>query len=81
MLPSTADGGMQSRIVVSLEGNPATVGRGDVDVVVTEFGVADLRQATLTQRAERLIAIAAPQFREELLHAWRKSTWGKRAWH
>lgn len=81
VLPSTADGGMQSRIVVSLEGNPATVGRGDVDVVVTEFGVADLRQATLTQRAERLIAIAAPQFREELLHAWRKSTWGKRAWH
>ncbi|MDB5750730.1 MAG: 4-hydroxybutyrate-CoA transferase/hydrolase [Ramlibacter sp.] len=80
VLPATAHGGRQSRIVVDLDG-PATVGRGDVDVVVTEFGVADLRHATLEQRAERLIAIAAPAFRETLRHAWRKSTWGYRAWH
>lgn len=81
VLPATADGGRQSRIVVDLEGNPATVGRADVDLVVTEFGVADLRHATLEQRAERLIAIAAPAFRDPLRHAWRKSTWGYRAWH
>jgi acyl-CoA hydrolase len=80
VLPATADGGRRSRIVVDLDG-PATVGRADVDVVVTEFGVADLRHATLEQRAERLIAIAAPTFRDSLRHAWRLSTWGHRAWH
>lgn len=80
VLPATADGGRRSRIVVDLEG-PATVGRADVDVVVTEFGKADLRHATLDQRAERLIAIAAPAFRDTLRHAWRRSTWGQRAWH
>lgn len=81
VLPATTGSGQQSRIVVNLQGNPATVGRGDVDLVVTEFGVADLRHATLTQRAQRLVAIAAPQFREGLLHEWRRSTWGQRAWH
>lgn len=80
VLPATADGGRLSRIVVELEG-PATLGRADVDVVVTEFGVADLRHATLGQRAERLIAIAAPAFRDSLRQAWRQSTWGYRAWH
>ncbi|MGV3572361.1 MAG: acetyl-CoA hydrolase/transferase family protein [Ramlibacter sp.] len=80
VLPATADGGRRSRIVVDLDG-PVTVGRADVDVVVTEFGVADLRHATLEQRAERLIAIAAPAFRDNLRRAWRASTWGYRAWH
>jgi len=80
VLPATADAGRRSRIVVDLEG-PATVGRADVDVVVTEFGIADLRHATLEQRAERLIAIAAPAFRDGLRQAWRQSTWGARAWH
>ncbi|MNE93112.1 hypothetical protein D3C80_1909160 [compost metagenome] len=58
-----------------------TVGRSDVDVVVTEFGVAELRNATLEQRAERLIAIAAPPFRDALERSWRQSTWGKKTWH
>ena len=79
VLPATAAGGTQSRIVVNLTGHPATVGRADADRVVTEFGVADLRGATLSQRAERLIAIAAPQFRDQLRHEWRTSTWGHRA--
>jgi acyl-CoA hydrolase len=79
VLPATAAGGRQSRIVVDLDGS-VTVGRADVDVVVTEFGAADLRHATLQQRAERLIAIAAPAFRDTLRAAWRKSTWGHRAW-
>lgn len=81
VLPATAAGGTQSRIVVNLAGNPATIGRGGVNVVVTEFGVADLRHATLSQRADRLITIAAPRFRDERRNAWRQSTWGKRAWH
>ena len=81
VLPATADGGRQSRIVLDLAGNPATIGRADVDLVVTEFGTADLRRATLDQRAQRLIAIAAPAFRDALARDWRHSTWGKKAWH
>ena len=57
--------GRSSRIVAQLSG-PATVGRADVDVVVTEHGVADLRNASLSERAQRLIAVAAPEFREGL---------------
>ena len=48
-----------------------TVPRSDADLVVTEHGVADLRGATLAERAARLIAIAAPAFREDLARAWR----------
>lgn len=74
VLPATAAGGRSSRIVAALQG-PATMGRSDVDLVVTEHGVADLRYATLAQRAQRLIAIAAPAYREELARAWRASPW------
>lgn len=72
VLPATAAGGRSSRIVPALSG-PATLGRADADLVVTEHGVADLRHATLEQRARRLIAIAAPAFREALEGAWRAS--------
>lgn len=66
-LPATAAGGRKSRIVARLEpGTPVTVARGDVDLVVTEHGVADLREAGLRERARRLAAIAAPAFRAEL---------------
>jgi acyl-CoA hydrolase len=37
-----------------------------VDTVVTEYGVAHLRGCNLRERAERLVAIAAPEFRDEL---------------
>jgi acyl-CoA hydrolase len=40
--------------------------RSDIDVVVTEHGIADLRRASDTERAERLIAIAAPDHRATL---------------
>jgi acyl-CoA hydrolase len=66
-LPATAAGGRKSRIVPRLEaGTPVTVARGDVDLVVTEYGVADLREAGLAERARRLAAIAAPAFRDGL---------------
>jgi acyl-CoA hydrolase len=66
-LPASAAGGRKSRIVARLaEGTPVTVSRGDVDLVVTEYGVADLREAGLLDRARRLAAIAAPAFRAEL---------------
>ena len=44
-----------------------------------EIGISVLQGCN--QRAERLIAIAAPPFSEGLRRAWRQSTWGKRAWH
>lgn len=61
-LPSTARGGSVSRIVPRLSG-PTTTTRTDVDTVVTEHGVAELRGASLAERARRLIAIADPAFR------------------
>ena len=58
-LPSTARGGMVSRIVRALSG-PVSTARSDVDVVVTEHGWADLRGQSLTERARALKAIADP---------------------
>ena len=64
-LPATAKGGKVSRIAVALSG-PVTTARSDVDVIVTEFGAAELKGQTLAERARRLVAIAHPDFREEL---------------
>jgi len=64
-LPSTAKGGKVSRITINLSG-PVTTARSDVDIVVTEFGAAELKGQTLAERTRRLIAIAHPDFREEL---------------
>jgi acetyl-CoA hydrolase len=65
-LPSTAADGAISRIVGRLGDAITSTPRSDADLVVTEHGVADLRGATLRQRAERLIAIAAPAHRDAL---------------
>jgi itaconate CoA-transferase len=62
---STAAGENASRIVARIEG-PATVPRADTQYVATEYGVADLRGKSGAERAEALIAIAHPKFREEL---------------
>ncbi len=67
LLPSTAAGGGESRIVANLRERPATICRSDVDTVVTEYGVAHLRGATLQERARQLIAIAAPEHRDRLI--------------
>jgi acyl-CoA hydrolase len=67
-LPATAmspAGERVSRIVTSLTG-PVTVGRADAGVIVTEYGVADLRGLTLPQRRERMLAIAHPGHRQAL---------------
>ncbi len=63
-LPATAKGGTLSRIVPSV--TTVTTARSDVDAIVTEFGVAELRGCSLAERQRRLIKIAAPQFRETL---------------
>jgi len=62
---STAAGGTVSRIVARIEG-PATDPRADTQYIVTEYGVANLRGKSSPERAEALIAIAHPKFRDEL---------------
>ncbi|VWB09509.1 acetyl-CoA hydrolase/transferase family protein [Burkholderia lata] len=65
-LPSTA--GRHSRIVPRVSG-PVTIPRSDACVIVTEYGIADLRGLSLAQRIPRMIAIAHPDHREQLERA------------
>ena len=66
-VPATASNGTRSRIVPFLApGAAVTTSRNDVDYVVTEFGIAHLKGHTLRQRAQSLIAIAHPDFRDGL---------------
>lgn len=58
--------GDRSTIKRHLGGGVVTTGRADVDIVVTEHGVAHLRGCSIDERGRRLAAIAAPQFRDEL---------------
>jgi acyl-CoA hydrolase len=53
-------------------GAVVTTHKNLVDKIVTEHGVAELRGRSIRQRAEALIAIAAPQFRGELKSAARR---------
>lgn len=64
-LPATARGGKASRIVYRFE-TGVTSSRSDADVIVTEFGAAELRGQPFAERARRMIAIAHPDFRHEL---------------
>lgn len=64
-LSATAKGGSLSKIVPILSG-PVTTARTEVDVIVTEFGAAELKGQSLAERTKRLIAIAHPDFQEEL---------------
>jgi acyl-CoA hydrolase len=61
-----ATSGGQSTIKSSLDGGVVTTARSDVDTVVTEYGVAHLRGCNLRERARRLAAVAAPEFRDQL---------------
>ncbi|KAB0488371.1 acetyl-CoA hydrolase [Pseudomonas reinekei] len=66
-LPSSARS--NSRIVARLNG-PTTIPRSDAGLIVTEFGVADLRGLTMKQRVDKMLSIAAPQHRADLEAAW-----------
>lgn len=83
--PDFAAGASRSPGGLSVVALPATVGgrssivpvpervstpRSDVDIVVTEYGVADLRGLDDRERAERTIGVAAPEHREELRAAY-----------
>ena len=70
-LAASAKGETVSRIVPALEsGTAISVPRGDIDIVVTEHGVADLRGRSIDDRAAALIGVAAPAFRDALAAAW-----------
>lgn len=72
-MPSTAKGGQLSRILPVLpEGTTVTTTRTDVQYIVTEYGIANLRGKSLRERAKLLISIAHPKFRDELWEAYKK---------
>ena len=65
-LHSTAKKGQISRIVPTLQGGAVTDPRMDVMDIVTEYGVAELKGRSLQERAQSLINIAHPKFRDDL---------------
>jgi acyl-CoA hydrolase len=70
-LPASAAKGAVSRIVAPNAGaGPVSLGRMDTDIVVTEFGAADLRGRSHQERAEALIAIAPPNHGAALDKSW-----------
>ncbi|MCC6828392.1 MAG: hypothetical protein IT550_09210 [Novosphingobium sp.] len=72
-LPADAAKGTLSRIIdPAAARGPASLSRLDTDIVVTEHGAADLRNKGHDARAEALIAIAAPPFRDALADGWRR---------
>ena len=79
-LPATyeKDGELRSRVVPWFEaGAVITTPRHQVDVVVTEFGAAELQGKTVHQRALALAGIAHPDFREELIAAGERASGGR----
>ena len=69
-MKSTALNGTVSGIVPHLsKGAGVVTTRGDVDVIITEYGLATLRGRSIRERVLSLIAIAHPNFRNELLEA------------
>jgi acyl-CoA hydrolase len=64
-LPASARAGAASRIVRNLSG-PVTTARSEVDVVVTQYGVAQLKGRSIRDRVAAMVAIADPAFRETL---------------
>ena len=67
VLPSTAKNDTISRIVPTLApGTHVSTSKNDVNYVVSEYGVAQLRGKSAKQRTRELIAIAHPAFRTEL---------------
>ncbi|MFZ2123606.1 MAG: acetyl-CoA hydrolase/transferase C-terminal domain-containing protein [Rhodoferax sp.] len=73
VLPATARDDTLTRIVPTLTpGTHVTTGKNDINYVVTEFGVAQLRGKSAKQRAQEMIAIAHPDFRAELTEGARR---------
>ncbi|MGH2924250.1 MAG: acetyl-CoA hydrolase/transferase family protein [Solirubrobacterales bacterium] len=74
----TVDGELRSRIVPWFgAGAVITTPRHQVDVILTEYGAAELQGKTVRQRGEALAAIAHPDFRDELLEAAERASGGR----
>ncbi len=72
-MPSTTGKGKISKIVPFLDqGSAVTTTRNEVNYVITEYGIAKLKGKSLRQRAEALIRIAHPDFRDELTAEFRR---------
>jgi 4-hydroxybutyrate CoA-transferase len=72
-MPSTAQGGKVSKIVALIDtGASVTTSRYDVDYVITEHGIAQLKYKTLRDRARELIGVAHPDFRQPLVEEFEK---------
>lgn len=72
-MPSTAKRGSLSRIVPLItEGSAVTTPRNDVNYVVTEYGIAQLKGKTLKERAKALIKISHPKFRPFLIMEYKR---------
>ena len=72
-LPSTAKQNSIPKIVAKITDHSAvTTTRNDVNFVVTEFGIAQLKGRTMKERARALISIAHPNFRPALCEAFRE---------
>lgn len=74
------DGQLKSRIVPTLtNGTIVTDPRSSIHYLVTEYGMVNLKGASTWERAEKMISIAHPDFREELIRQaqemgiWKKS--------
>lgn len=68
-LYSTAKNDTISKIVPQLpQGAVVTTSKNDVDIIVTEYGKAELKGKTIQERTEALINITHPKFKEQLIH-------------
>jgi 4-hydroxybutyrate CoA-transferase len=65
-LPSLAKADVSRIVPVLKQGAAVTTSRNDVDYVVTDYGIASLKGKTVRERMKALIAIAHPDFREDL---------------
>jgi 4-hydroxybutyrate CoA-transferase len=65
-LPSSIKGQVSRIVPVLKEGAAVTTSRNDVDFVVTDYGVAELRGKTVRTRMKALISVAHPAFQEML---------------
>ncbi len=73
IIPSTAQDDQVSRIVPHLsEGAGVATTRGDIDIIVTEYGIAEMRRKSIYQRVIELAQIAHPKFRQGLIEEAKK---------
>jgi acyl-CoA hydrolase len=73
IIPSTAQDEKVSRIVPHLsEGAGVATTRGDIDIIVTEYGIAEMRGKSIYQRVMELARIAHPKFRKDLIEEAKK---------